>query len=425
MKVRSVRAELTWIDGAFEKDVRLQIAGNGTIGSIHRDREPVELELPGEALLPGMINAHSHSFQRAMRGRTETFPAGRGSFWTWRETMYGLVESMGEQRFHDWNLAAFEEMRAAGITTVGEFHYVHHADPRQKDHRLDRVILDAAAEAGIRIVLLQTFYRTGGIGRPLSSAQARFETANVDEFLRSLDSLESVLGPNQTLGIVAHSIRAVPVEDLERLAAAAIERDLPFHIHLEEQTKEIEECLQATGSRPMRIVLDHADVDDHFTGVHCTHSTKADLTEWIERGANVCITPLTEGNLGDGIQPEAHLAQGQLAVGSDCNARIDMLEELRWLEYAQRLIREDRGVFRNERGENGRVLFDVATAGGSRSLRLNAGRIAPGMEADFFTIDLHHRVVNGWDEATLLDAMIFGGGNEIIRRSCVAGKWSG
>lgn len=423
MSIRSVRPGLTWIEGRFESDIRLSIGPDGLIESIDRDEGPVDLDLPDEALLPGMINAHSHSFQRAMRGRTETFPEGRGSFWTWREAMYELVKSIDEQQFYDWNLAAFEEMRAAGVTTVGEFHYFHHSSADTRDHRLDTVVLNAAAAAGIRIVLLQAFYKTGGIGQALSAAQKRFETPDVDEFLRNLDLLHNALGLNQTLGIVAHSIRAVPLDDLERLAAAAVERDLPFHIHLEEQTKEIADCLEATGSRPMQTILTRTAVDDHFTGVHCTHSRREDLVEWVARGANVCITPLTEGNLGDGIQPEADLARGQLSVGSDCNARIDLLEELRWLEYEQRLQRQDRGIYRDEKGANARVLLEIGTTGGARALRVNAGRIETGAGADFFTVNLRHPVLRGWTKETLLDSIVFGGGNEIIRRNCVAGRW--
>lgn len=424
MKIRSIRAALTWIDGAFEEGVRITISADGTIEATTRDAEPADLELPDEAILPGFINAHSHSFQRAMRGKTERFPAGRGSFWTWRETMYSLVESMTAQDFHDWNLAAFKEMRAAGITTAGEFHYFHHETAAAHDHRFDSVVLDAADAAGIRLVLLQTYYRTGGFDQPLSTAQKRFDTPNVDDFLRELDRLQSNLRTHQSVGIVAHSIRAVPVEDLKRLAKAAVERDLPFHMHLEEQEKEIRECVEATGSHPMRIVLDQTPVDDHFTGVHCTHSSEQDLREWIERGANVCITPLTEGNLGDGIQPLAPIASGQLSVGSDCNARIDMLEELRWLEYAQRLVRQDRGVYRDPAGDNASLLFQIGTTGGARSLGVNAGTIEPGQDADFFTVDLRHRSLTGWERQRLLDSIIFGGGNEIIRRSCVGGKWT-
>lgn len=423
MKPRSLRAALTWTGERFVPDLRIVLAANGTIESFSEDAtSSVELELPDEALLPGMINAHSHSFQRAMRGKTERFPSGRGSFWTWRESMYELVESFDEQTMYDWNLATFEEMRDAGVTTVGEFHYLHHDSAADRDHRFDSVVLDAAAAAGIRIVLLQAFYRTGAIGHPLSSAQQRFSTPSVDEFLRTLDSLGAMLRPNQSLGIVAHSIRAVPLEDLEPLAAAAVDRNLPFHMHIEEQRKEIEDCRKAYGRSPMSIILEHTPVGDRFTAVHCTHSSEEDLREWLRRGANVCITPLTEGNLGDGIQPLADLSMGQLSVGSDCNARIDLLEEVRWLEYEQRLSREDRGVFRDDAGVNGRVLFDVATIGGARSLRLPAGVIQPGMSADFLTVDLRHRALRGWTMDSLIDSIVFGGGNEIVRRTFVAGE---
>ncbi len=424
MKIRSLRAALTWIDGEFEEGVRITIAPDGTIGELTRDPGPVDLELSDEALLPGLVNAHSHSFQRAMRGRTEHFPAGRGSFWTWREAMYSLVESLSEQQFHDWNVAAFREMRSAGITTVGEFHYFHHSSASARDHRLDSIVLDAAEAAGIRIVLLQTFYRMGGFGQPLGDAQARFETPDVDEFLRRLDQLQETLRPRQSVGIVAHSVRAVPIEDLVRLASAAVERDLPFHLHLEEQEKEISDCIEATGSRPMRLVLDRAPVDQHFTGVHCTHSSEDDLREWVARGGNVCITPLTEGNLGDGIQPLAPLAPDHMSIGTDCNARIDMLEELRWLEYGQRLLRQDRGVYRDASGENARVLLKIGTAGGAASLRVHAGEIAPGLAADFFTVDLRHPALAGWERSRLAASIVFGGGNEIVLRNCVAGEWT-
>lgn len=424
MKTRSVRAAQTWTGDAFEPDLRIDIGPDGTIQSISKDPTPVDLELRSEALLPGMINAHSHSFQRAMRGRTERFPSGKGSFWTWRESMYDLIATLDEQRMYDWNLAAFEEMRAAGVTTVGEFHYLHHATASERDHRLDAIVLDAADAAGIRIVLLQTFYRTGGIGEPLAAAQKRFATPNIDEFLRRIDELQRHLRGRQTIGLVAHSIRAVPIEDIVQLASVAVERNLPFHMHLEEQRKEVEASRDAYGSSPMTLLLDRAPVDGHFTGVHCTHSREEDLREWVRRGGNLCITPLTEANLGDGVQRAANLAIGQISVGSDCNARIDLLEEVRWLEYEQRLSREDRGVYHDDQGWNGRVLFDAATTGGARSLRVNAGRIIEGSAADFFTVDLTHPALRGWEDGSLIDSIVFGGGNEIIRRNCVAGDWS-
>jgi formimidoylglutamate deiminase len=421
----TVCAALTWTGSKFERDVVVSIGGDGTIEAVGAGEAPAALGLPHEAILPGFVNAHSHSFQRALRGRTERFPEGKGSFWTWREAMYEFVETVGIDAMYDWNRAAFEEMLAAGITSVGEFHYLHHLSSEDRDHELDRVVLEAAEDAGIRIALLQTFYRSGGIGVPLTAAQERFATPSVDDFLRNLDDLGSQLPGNASLGIVAHSIRAVPLEDIEALAGAADERRLPFHIHLEEQRKEIEETLRAYGKTPMALLLERVDVDERFTAVHCTHSRVEDLDAWLERGANVCITPLTEGNLGDGIQPYAPHLRDRLALGSDCNARISMLEEMRWLEYVQRLRSEDRGVFRDEEGENGRVLLQAATTGGARSLGIPAGSIAAGQQADLVTVDLNHPSLAGWSDATLLDALIFGCDNEVIRRTCVAGRWRG
>jgi formimidoylglutamate deiminase len=419
----TVRASLTWTGSKFERDVVVSIGADGTIENVGSGETPAVLELPNEALLPGFVNAHSHSFQRALRGRTERFPEGKGSFWTWREAMYGFVETVGSDTMYDWNRAAFEEMLAAGITSVGEFHYLHHLSAEARDHELDRVVLEAAKDAGIRIALLQTFYRSGGIGVPLSPAQKRFATPSVDDFLRNLDELGSRLSGNASLGIVAHSIRAVPLEDIEALALAAQQRGLPFHIHLEEQRKEIEDTLRAYGKTPMALLLERVDVDERFTAVHCTHSRAEDLDGWLERGGNVCITPLTEGNLGDGIQPYAPRLRDRLSLGSDCNARISILEEMRWLEYVQRLRSEDRGVFRDEEGENGRVLLRAATTGGARSLGIAAGSIATGLQADFVTVDLNHPALRGWSDETLLDALIFGCDNEVIRRTCVGGRW--
>jgi formimidoylglutamate deiminase len=419
----TVRAALTWTGSKFERDVVVSIGSDGTFETVGAGETPADLDLPHEALLPGFVNAHSHSFQRALRGRTERFPEGKGSFWIWREAMYGFVETVGIDAMYDWNRAAFEEMLAAGITSVGEFHYLHHLSADARDHELDRVVLDAAADAGIRITLLQTFYRSGGIGVPLSPAQERFATPSVDDFLRNLDELGSRLSRNASLGIVAHSVRAVPLDDIEALARAAKQRRLPFHIHLEEQRKEIEDTLREFGKMPMALLLERIDVDERATAVHCTHSRAEDLDAWIERGANVCITPLTEGNLGDGIQPAASRLRNRLALGTDCNARISMLEEMRWLEYVQRLKSEDRGVFRDEQGDSGRVLLRAATAGGARSLGISAGSIATGQQADLVAVDLTHPALTGWSDETLLDALIFGCDNEVVLRTCVGGTW--
>jgi len=429
---RAFAAELTWTGERFERGVVVRVAGDGRIAAVERDVEAgagVEVErLPGKALLPGFVNAHSHAFQRGLRGRGETFPEGAGSFWTWREAMYELVGSLDRERFRALCLRAFREMRSAGITTVGEFHYLHH-ETGEDDWALDEALLEAAAEAGVRLVLLQTCYRQGGPRRPLEGAQRRFRSESVEAFLAQLDRLAGLLDPRlQSLGIVAHSIRAVPPDEVAGLWAEAERRDVPFHMHVEEQVREIVECAAAYGRRPMELLLERLPLSPRFTAVHVTHTDKADLARFAAAGAHACLCPLTEASLGDGLPdlPALLAAGGRVCLGTDSNARISMLEEARWLELAQRLARERRGVARDEsQGGAGRVattLLRAATENGASALGLEAGHIRPGAWADLVAIDLHHPELEGWTESTLLEAIFLGGGNRVIAGTWVGGR---
>jgi formimidoylglutamate deiminase len=388
--------------------------------------------LPRRALLPGFVDAHSHAFQRGLRGRGERFPAGAGSFWSWREEMYALVGALDRERLFDLSLAAFREMRAAGITAVGEFHYLHHDDAGAADFAFDEVVLAAAAAAPIRLVLLETYSAAGGIGRPLAGAQRRFACASPAAYWRQMDRLAGRLAADgtQTLGAAAHSLRAVPLADLAALHAEARRRGLVFHLHLEEQRREIEECVAATGRRPIELLL-ALDPGAETTAVHCTHSDPADLARFAAAGGHVCVCPLTEANLGDGIPPLAALlaaapgAADRLCLGTDSNARISMVEEARWLEYGQRLAGERRGVLAAADGAVAPVLLAAATAGGARALGLAAGAIAPGRWADLLLLDLDHPDLAGTGADTLLAALLFGAGNDAVAATAVGGRWSG
>ncbi|HEX2162402.1 MAG TPA: formimidoylglutamate deiminase [Thermoanaerobaculia bacterium] len=434
-----IAAELTWTGRAFEPGVVVEIGGDGRIAAVRREGESGDggdggsadgrdlLRLPRRALLPGLVNAHSHAFQRGLRGRGETFPAGAGSFWSWREEMYGLVGALDRRRLFDLSLAAFREMRAAGITAVGEFHYLHHDDPGTADFAFDEVVLAAAAEAPIRIVLLHAYYATGGIGRPLEGAQRRFACASPADYWRQLDRLAGRLSPDgtQTLAAVAHSIRAVPLDDLAALHREARRRGLPFHLHLEEQRREIEDCVAAHGRRPIELLL-ALDPGPETTAVHCTHSEPADLARFAAAGGHVCVCPLTEANLGDGIPPLAAVpaARDVLCLGSDSNARISLVEEARWLEYGQRLAGERRGALAGDDGEVAPVLLVAATAGGADALGLPAGEIAPGRWADLLALDLDHPSLAGAGADTLLAAFLFGAGDDAVAATALAGRWS-
>ena len=295
-----IEAELTWMGRGFERGRQVAVAENGRIDSVGAPVGAPTHRLQRCALLPGFINAHSHAFQRGLRGHGERFPAGAGSFWTWREAMYGLVGSLDGPRLRALSVQAFGEMRDAGITTVGEFHYVHHA--REEDYAFDAVVLGAAAEVGIRMVLLQCFYATGAVGRPLEGAQRRFATPSVDRFVHQLDVLGSMLDARtQSLGAVAHSIRAAHPDQIRAVYDEARHRGLPFHIHVEEQRREIAECRAAYGRTPMAVILDCLEGRGDFTAVHCTHTSPTDMARFLAAGGRVCLCPLTEGNLGDGI----------------------------------------------------------------------------------------------------------------------------
>ena len=420
-----LEADLTWIDGAFEPGIQVEITDGGVIGNVGRLGQTPSRRLRRRALVPGMINAHSHAFQRALRGHGETFPQGAGTFWTWREAMYQLVARLDDETFYQTCLLAFREMLAGGITTVGEFHYFHHSSAGS-DFAYDRLVLQAARDAGIRIVLLNAYYRTGGIGQPLDPAQQRFETVSLDGYWDNMAALASVVDtPLQSLGVVAHSIRAVGLEEMAELRAEAGRRGFVFHAHVEEQRQEIDDSIAAYGKPPMQLMTELFDSMDRVTGVHCTHTRPDDMERFLAGGGTVCLCPTTEANLGDGIADLVHLSaqRGRVCLGTDSNARISMMEEMRWVEYAQRLTHESRGVLRGPDGDLARPVFDMATVNGAYALGLEAGVIATGAVADFATLDLDADQLTGADPATLLPAFICGADSSAVAEVCVGGRW--
>ncbi len=418
-----IQADLTWTGAAFTPGVQVAVDSSGRIEAVGALGRAPTHRLDRAALLPGFVDAHSHAFQRGLRGHGERFPAGAGSFWTWRQAMYGLVGSLDRPILRALSVQAFREMRDAGITSVGEFHYVHHE--REEDFAFDEVVLEAAADVGIRIVLLQCFYATGAIGRPLEGAQRRFATPSPDEFFRRLDVLADHLdSTTQSLGCVAHSIRAATPAQIRAVYDESVRRELPFHIHVEEQRKEIEDCHHVYGRAPMAVILDTLGRGD-FTAIHCTHTADRDMEAFLAAGGRVCLCPLTEGNLGDGIPALSlpHATGGRLCLGSDSNARLSMLEDMRWLEYGQRLQGEMRGALADRDGSVAESLLEAATIGGGQALGLEVGRIAPGACGDFAVVNLESPSLLGVAPARLLDALIFGAGNEVIAGTFVGGRW--
>ena len=434
-----VAAELTWSDGRLEPGLAVWVDDEGRVertgplaeataaaGAADGTAPPLRLlRLPGVALLPGFVNAHSHAFQRGLRGQGERFPGGTGSFWTWREAMYGLVESLTPERLFDASLQAFREMRRAGITCVGEFHYLHHSGGGA-DFVGDEAVLAAGAEAGIRLVLLQAYYKTGGVGAPLQGAQRRFETTTLAGYWKQLELLGGRLdGRTQTLGVVAHSIRAVPLQELRGLLAESRRQRLPFHMHVEEQQQEIAESRAVYGKRPLELLLEQPGGLDGVTAVHCTHSRPDQLRRFVQLGGRICVCPTTEANLGDGIPPLAAVVEShrRLCLGSDSNARISMLEEMRWLEYGQRLKSEKRGVLAGEDGAVAPALLAAGTAGGAAALGVPAGRLVPGEWADFVAVDLASPLLASAAADDALAALVLSGTESLLAGSCVGGIW--
>jgi formimidoylglutamate deiminase len=418
--VRVFEADLTWTGERFESGVRVAVDTGGKIARVGALAEPAGERMTGQALLPGFVNAHSHAFQRGLRGRGERFPSGAGSFWSWREAMYALVEELDAPALQALSARAFREMLAAGITTVGEFHYLHHA---RDGHgwELDEAVLAAARETGIRLVLLEVYYRTGGIAKPLERAQRRFDGRSLEEYWRQVEELARRLDPaHASVGVAPHSIRAVELEELVALHARARERGLVVHMHVEETRKEIEDCRAAHGRAPMELLASRLDLDAGFTAVHGTHTGSDALGSYLGSGANLCLCPLTEANLGDGTPVLGRVPAGGLCLGTDSNARISMLEEMRWAEYGQRLAREQRGVLVDASGAAARRLLTAATLGGARSLGVRAGALEAGAWADFVAVDLAAPELAGWTPDTLLDALVFG-----AAEGALAGTWVG
>ena len=437
-----VEADWTWTGDGFAAGVQLRVDGGGRIAAAGRLGLAATRRLRRQALLPGMVSAHSHAFQRALRGRGERFPAGAGSFWSWREAMYELAAELDAPSFERLCRQTFREMRAAGITAVGEFHYFHHeqaawsereegaerteGDGGALDYGLDARVLRAAAAAGIRIALLNTYYRTGGVDLPLAGAQRRFASPSPAAFWEQMDRLAADLaGPAQTLGAAVHSLRAAPPEELAAIYGEARRRGMVVHMHVEEQRREIADCLAYYGRRPMQLALATLPTADGLTAVHCTHTAPEDMERFLEAGGTACLCPLTEANLGDGLPDLAVIQrrEDRLSLGTDSNARISLLEEMRWLEYGQRLRAESRGMLRDDGGAVARTLLRAATAGGARALGLPCGELAPGCWADLVAVDLAHPALLGWEPETLLEALVFGCGNEAIVASAVGGVW--
>ncbi len=403
-------ADLIYTDGAFESGIAMMVDDRGAITGFSREEEDLKRaeRLPGRAILPGLVNVHSHTFQRVIRGRTEhRTSANRDTFWTWRENMYHAANAMSPEALYRAARMAFLEMLLGGITAVGEFHYVH------QDLEVARAILRAGEEVGLRVTLLRTAYVRAGWKMDPNPGQARFLTPDVDRFLADTDAM---IASGARVGVAPHSVRAVPLDYLRAVAEYARARGLPLHMHVAEQPAEVEACVAEYGRRPVELLHDNGILGDRFTAVHAIHITDGEAR--MLGGSTVCACPTSERNLGDGAVSADKLfsAGARICFGSDSNVQIDILEDARELEYHLRMNKLERAVLDTQ------GLFESATESGARSLQSPGGSLDVGKAADFFTVDLNDCSLAGADRGSLLAHVVFSLERTAVRDVCVAGE---
>lgn len=405
-RATSYHCDLALIDGRIEEHVAITVA-EGRFTSVRPDaaRDPAATRLDG-LTIPGLANAHSHAFHRALRSRTQ---ADRGSFWTWRDIMYTAAERLDPDNYFRLARATFAEMTMAGMTVVGEFHYVHHqpdGSPYDDPNAMTKALLAAASEVGIRMTLLDTLYLHGGLGdggyQPVSGVQRRYCDASAEDWATRLDSLQ--VTPDQKIGAAIHSVRAVDPLAMKLVAEWAESTGASVHAHVSEQPAENEQCIAAHARTPTAVMHDCGVLTSRFTAVHATHLTASDVGLLADAGSFVCLCPTTERDLADGIGPSTELAAASIpmTLGSDSHAVIDHFEECRAVELDERLRSQRRG--RHSSAE----LLDMATASGHAGLGwADAGSIRPGHRADLVTIDLTSVRTAGSTPATSLATAVF------------------
>lgn len=424
----SYLADYAFVHGGVESNVLIE-TDQGTITSVVTNAG----EVPADAVrlagftMPGMANAHSHAFHRALRGRTQ---AGEGTFWTWREQMYAAVAGLDPDSYRELATGVFAEMALAGITNVGEFHYVHHgpggtpyADPNAMGHAL----IEAARAAGIRITLLDTCYLAGGIRTPMNETQERFSDGDAQAWASRVESLRAAYAgaPDVVVGAAIHSVRAVPVDQLSTVAKAADQWSAPLHVHLSEQRGENDACLSAYHRTPAQLLEQHGALGPRTSAVHATHLSQVDMEILGDSATSVCMCPTTERDLADGIGAARCMfeAGSPITLGSDSHAVIDLFEEARAVELDERLSSERRGHW------PATDLLISATAAGHASLgRADIGAIAAGQAADFITVDLDSIRLTGTDPRNAVESVVYAATSSDVRHVVIGGRvivWQG
>ncbi|WFP79399.1 formimidoylglutamate deiminase [Mesorhizobium sp. WSM4906] len=413
----AIFAERALLPEGWRGNVRIAFTA-GRITAVEAGASPQAGDERHAILLPGMPNLHSHAFQRGMAGLAELRGLSADSFWSWREVMYRFALSMTPDQVEAVAAQLYVEMLEAGFSRVGEFHYLHHdrdGKPYANIAEMAERIAAAAGETGIGLTLLPVFYAHSAFGGATPNEGQRRFLNDVERFGSLLEkSRESASQLERAVvGVAPHSLRAVTPNELTAVAAMA--PNGPIHIHVAEQVKEVEDCVAWSGKRPVEFLLSKADVDKRWCLIHATHMTEAETSAMAKSGAIAGLCPITEANLGDGTFAAPLFIEhgGRFGVGSDSNVLIGLPDELRQLEYSQRLAHRARNVLARAGGSTARALFDAALDGGSQALGADPSRIAAGGPADFVSLDAGHPSLAGKTDDAILDAWIFANGSKV------------
>jgi formimidoylglutamate deiminase len=425
-ETRRFLARRAWVGGRWQRDVLL-VAQGGHWQEVRAGSDAKDAEVLDAPVLPGLVNAHSHAFQRAIAGLTERSAAGREDFWSWRDRMYVAALRISPQQLEAIAALLYAELLAAGYTQVCEFHYLHNdvdGRPYADAAEMSQALARAARQAGIGLTLLPTLYMRSGFGAAgLREDQRRF-ASTPGSVLKIAEGMPR--SPTLTTGIALHSLRAVDEGALREATQAARAAGLPVHIHVAEQQQEVEDCLRVHGQRPIEWLLRHASPDARWNLVHATQATPAELQALRPTGAAIVLCPSTEANLGDGVfdLPTWLAAGGAWSIGSDSHVTRSWSEELRLLEYSQRFMLRRRNVAALAAGSESTasVLFEGALSGGSAAAGLPLAGFAPGQRADLCVVDTLAPALAGIPEDHVLDALVFSSPTMPMRRVVVAGK---
>ena len=432
---RVFRCEHLLVDDAWRQDARVEVDSRGRIASLVPHSEDKACEQVRGWTVPGVPNVHSHSFQRALAGLAEA--PGPGSFWSWREVMYRLAELLTPENIEAISRQLDVELLKAGFTCVGEFHYLHNLSGRgacDDPAETSRRVVAAARSTGIGLVHMPVVYETGGLGgEPLAGSQQRFRLG-LDGAARIRDALAGdTAASGVNLGLALHSLRAVRSRSFRRVAEDPAAAGAPVHIHVAEQEREVRECVALRNARPVEWLLDHVPVDGAWCLVHATHISEPEAAAIVDTGAVVALCPTTEANLGDGLFPLGTFSArgGRFGIGTDSHVSRSPVEELRLLEYGQRLHARTRTVAhgapneqrRGALGGAGGALLAQAWENGCRALAWNGGTVAVGRRADLVVLEAEHPALTGRSGHTVLDSWVFSGTDNPVRDVMVGGAW--